>query len=275
MVGDDDDRLEPGAAASSPSRTGSSCSSSLRPQARASVYRPDEVFAAAPDTVRRGQGGDPARTRTTGRPGPRPAFSATQPPSVAEHLQGLEADLGISPPDHCRLDAWARQGVLLLNASLTVRDAASHQGRAGDLHRRGAARRQRQAGAGRVHPLGASARRKKALIDTSRHVVIESAHPSPLSASNGFFGSRPFSRANALVEAGRSRSTGRCRPATRLVAPAQVGGRGPGLEAVPALGPGPVHCSGRPGGQFTPPGIAQLEDDALTARQHLAARRPG
>ena len=51
---------------------------------------------------------------------------------------------------------------------------------------------------------GASARKKKALIDTSRHVVIESAHPSPLSAHNGFFGSRPFSRANAaLVEAGR------------------------------------------------------------------------
>ena len=51
---------------------------------------------------------------------------------------------------------------------------------------------------------GAAARRKKALIDTSRHVVIESAHPSPLSASNGFFGSRPFSRANeALVAAGR------------------------------------------------------------------------
>jgi uracil-DNA glycosylase len=51
---------------------------------------------------------------------------------------------------------------------------------------------------------GASARRKRTLIDTSRHVIIESAHPSPLSASNGFFGSRPFSRANAaLVEAGR------------------------------------------------------------------------
>jgi uracil-DNA glycosylase len=51
---------------------------------------------------------------------------------------------------------------------------------------------------------GASARRKRTLIDTSRHVVIESAHPSPLSAANGFFGSRPFSRANdALVEAGR------------------------------------------------------------------------
>ena len=52
---------------------------------------------------------------------------------------------------------------------------------------------------------GASARRKKALVDTTRHVVIESAHPSPLSASNGFFGSRPFSRANAALEAaGRS-----------------------------------------------------------------------
>jgi uracil-DNA glycosylase len=51
---------------------------------------------------------------------------------------------------------------------------------------------------------GASARKKKALIDTSRHVIIESPHPSPLSASNGFFGSRPFSRANAaLVDAGR------------------------------------------------------------------------
>ncbi len=129
------------------------------------------------------------------------------PPSLRNiHLE-MESDLGLPRPDHGNLEAWARQGVLLLNATLTVRahEAASHQGKGwetftDEVIRAVAAKAERV-----VFVLwGSSARRKKALVDTSRHVVIESPHPSPLSAHRGFLGSRPFSRVNdALVAAGR------------------------------------------------------------------------
>lgn len=129
------------------------------------------------------------------------------PPSLQNIFKELEADLGITAPDHGCLDSWAEQGVLLLNATLTVRarQAASHQGKGWETFT-DAVIRAVNAKAERVVFIlwGASARKKRALVDTSRHVVIESAHPSPLSAHNGFFGSRPFSRANAaLIEADR------------------------------------------------------------------------
>ncbi len=131
-----------------------------------------------------------------------------QPPSLQNILKELESDVGCSPPSHGCLDGWARQGVLLLNATLTVRarQAGSHQGKGwetftDEVIRAVSAKPERV-----VFVLwGAYARKKKPLIDAERHVVIESAHPSPLSAHNGFFGSRPFSRANqALVDAGRA-----------------------------------------------------------------------
>jgi uracil-DNA glycosylase len=129
------------------------------------------------------------------------------PPSLQNIFKELENDLGIPPPGHGCLDAWARQGVLLLNASLTVRAgrATSHQGKGWEVFTDEVLRAVNAKPERVVFILwGASARRKKALIDTSRHIVIESPHPSPLSASSGFFGSKPFSRANAaLVEAGR------------------------------------------------------------------------
>ncbi|HEX6424126.1 MAG TPA: uracil-DNA glycosylase [Acidimicrobiales bacterium] len=129
------------------------------------------------------------------------------PPSLQNIFKELEADLGIPPPSHGCLDSWARQGVLLLNASLTVRagKAASHQGKGWETFTDEVLRAVNAKPERVVFILwGASARKKKALIDTSRHLIIESSHPSPLSASNGFFGSRPFSRANAaLIEAGR------------------------------------------------------------------------
>jgi uracil-DNA glycosylase len=129
------------------------------------------------------------------------------PPSLANVHKELRDDLGIEPPGHGCLTAWARQGVLLLNATLTVRagQAASHQGKGWERFTDRVIQAVNDKPERVVFILwGSSARRKRPLVDTSRHVVIESAHPSPLSAHNGFFGSRPFSRANAaLVEAGR------------------------------------------------------------------------
>jgi uracil-DNA glycosylase len=129
------------------------------------------------------------------------------PPSLANIHKELHDDLGLPIPDHGNLEAWARQGVLLLNATLTVRGgaAASHQGKGWETFTDQVIR----VVSAKPEPVvfilwGASARRKRQLIDTDRHTIIESAHPSPLSAHNGFFGSRPFSRANAaLVAAGR------------------------------------------------------------------------
>ncbi len=129
------------------------------------------------------------------------------PPSLANIHKELRADLGAEIPEHGNLEAWARQGVLLLNATLTVRahSAASHQKHGWETFTDEVIRVVNAKDDPVVFILwGASARRKRELIDTSRHTVIESAHPSPLSARNGFFGSRPFSRANAaLAAAGR------------------------------------------------------------------------
>jgi uracil-DNA glycosylase len=131
----------------------------------------------------------------------------TPPPSLQNIFKEMESDLGVPPPNHGCLDSWARQGVLLLNASLTVRQgrAASHQGKGWETFTDEVLKAVNDKPERVVFILwGASARKKKALVDRSRHVVIESPHPSPLSASSGFFGSRPFSRANeALAEAGR------------------------------------------------------------------------
>ena len=129
------------------------------------------------------------------------------PPSLANIHKELRDDLGLAIPDHGSLDRWARNGVLLLNTTLTVRagQAASHQKHGWETFTDHVI----EVVAAKPDPVvfmlwGNSARRKRGLIDTSRHHVIESAHPSPLSAHNGFFGSRPFSRANAaLAAAGR------------------------------------------------------------------------
>ncbi len=129
------------------------------------------------------------------------------PPSLVNIYAEMESDLGLPRPDHGCLDSWARHGVLLLNATLTVRarQAASHQKRGWETFTDAVIRAVNDKPERVVFVLwGSSARQKKALVDRSRHVVIESPHPSPLSAHRGFFGSRPFSRANAaLEEAGR------------------------------------------------------------------------
>jgi uracil-DNA glycosylase len=126
------------------------------------------------------------------------------PPSLVNIHQELASDLGCPPPVHGSLEHWAHQGVLLLNATLTVRarSAASHQKKGWETFTDQVIRSVNGKSDRVVFILwGSSARQKKALIDTSRHTIIESPHPSPLSAHRGFFGSRPFSRANAALEA--------------------------------------------------------------------------
>jgi uracil-DNA glycosylase len=116
--------------------------------------------------------------------------------------------VGFRPVAHGHLEHWARQGVLLLNASLTVEEgnAGSHRGRGWETFTDRAIVAVSEHAAPSVFLLwGSHARQKKALIDTGRHLVLESPHPSPLSAHRGFFGNHHFSRANAfLVEHGRT-----------------------------------------------------------------------
>lgn len=125
------------------------------------------------------------------------------PPSLVNIYKELQSDLGIPPANHGNLEAWAKQGVLLLNAVLTVEAhrAASHQGkgweRFTDAVIRLVAERDRPA----VFILwGSYAQRKASFVDTRRHLVLKSPHPSPLSAHNGFFGSKPFSKTNRFLE---------------------------------------------------------------------------
>jgi uracil-DNA glycosylase len=128
------------------------------------------------------------------------------PPSLRNIQTELHDDLGIAPPGHGNLEAWARRGVLLLNTTLTVRagHAGSHQGRGWERFTDRVIRAVNDKSQRVVFILwGSSARRKATLVDVNRHAVIQSAHPSPLSAHQGFFGSRPFSRTNrALADAG-------------------------------------------------------------------------
>jgi uracil-DNA glycosylase len=121
------------------------------------------------------------------------------PPSLVNIYKEMSSDLGCPIPENGDLTGWARQGVLLLNTVLTVRAHAanSHRGIGWEEFTDAAIR----VLADQDRPLvfilwGTPARRKKALIYNPKHLIIESPHPSPLSASGGFFGSRPFSRTN-------------------------------------------------------------------------------
>lgn len=135
----------------------------------------------------------------------RPGVS--KPPSLVNIFRELRNDLGCKVPDNGYLVPWAQQGVLLMNAVLTVRahEANSHKGKGWEKFTDAAIRAVNDQSEPVVFVLwGGYAGKKEGLIDTSRHIVLKSAHPSPLSANVGFFGSRPFSRINqALQEAGR------------------------------------------------------------------------
>lgn len=130
----------------------------------------------------------------------------TPPPSLRNMYKELKEDVGCEIPNHGYLKQWADEGVLLLNTVLTVRDgqAHSHRGKGWETF----TDRVIQLISDRDKPAvfilwGRPAQTKKTLINVDKHVIIESPHPSPLSASRGFFGSRPFSKANdALIAMG-------------------------------------------------------------------------
>lgn len=126
------------------------------------------------------------------------------PPSLVNIFKELNADLGFAPPDHGNLTKWAKEGVLLMNTSLTVRahQANSHSKCGWAWFTDSVIRLISEKKENAVFILwGGNARSKKALIDANKHLVLECAHPSPLSAYNGFFGSKHFSKTNEYLVA--------------------------------------------------------------------------
>lgn len=123
------------------------------------------------------------------------------PPSLRNIFRELQADLGHQPPSHGCLDAWAEQGVLLLNTVLTVRAHAanSHRGRGWEEITTKVLERVNQRPAVAFVLWGTAASRLAGAL-SSRHLILQSPHPSPLSAYRGFFGSRPFSRVNDFFQ---------------------------------------------------------------------------
>ena len=125
------------------------------------------------------------------------------PGSLRNIFKELHDDLGIPPAKHGYLASWARQGILMLNACLTVRANSpnSHAGKGWERFTDAAILAVNELPRPVIFLLwGGYAQKKLKLIDESRHVIIKSAHPSPLSAANGFFGSKPFSKVNASLK---------------------------------------------------------------------------
>lgn len=130
------------------------------------------------------------------------------PPSLVNIYKELQADLGYPPVTHGFLESWAKQGVLLLNTVLTVRagQANSHQGKGWEKLTDAIIEKLNA----REQPIvfilwGRPAQAKEKMIDTSKHIILKSPHPSPLSAHRGFFGSKPFSKTNeALLALGET-----------------------------------------------------------------------
>ncbi len=125
------------------------------------------------------------------------------PPSLVNIFKEIHNDLGIEPPPHGNLTGWAQQGVLLLNTVLTVREASpnSHKGKGWEIYTDEVIRKLNRQSQPIVFLLwGANARAKTALITNPVHKILTAAHPSPLSAHNGFFGCRHFSKCNAFLK---------------------------------------------------------------------------
>lgn len=125
------------------------------------------------------------------------------PPSLQNIFKEVSSDIGVAMPTSGNLDRWAEQGVLLLNAVLTVRahNAASHAGRGWEQFTDAVVRTVAERKQGVVYMLwGSYAQRKGAIVDGSKNLILKSVHPSPLSAYRGFFGCRHFSLANGYLK---------------------------------------------------------------------------
>lgn len=129
--------------------------------------------------------------------------SVPPPPSLNNIFKELHNDLGCSIPEHGHLLNWTKEGVLLLNTVLTVRrgQAHSHRNKGWEQFTDEVIKQLNN----KDHPIvyilwGRAAQAKEALIDQTKHVIIKSAHPSPLAAHRGFFNSRPFSKTNAILQ---------------------------------------------------------------------------
>ncbi|OQX75912.1 MAG: uracil-DNA glycosylase [Bacteroidetes bacterium 4484_249] len=126
-----------------------------------------------------------------------------KPPSLQNIFKELNNDLGYTIPDSGNLEKWARQGVLLLNATLTVRasQAGSHQNKGWEIFTDAVIQKLSDKKQHLVFILwGNFAQAKQTIIDASKHFIIKSPHPSPFSADRGFYGSRPFSKTNKYLE---------------------------------------------------------------------------
>ena len=126
-----------------------------------------------------------------------------KPPSLVNIFKELHSDLEVPIPAHGNLEPWADQGVLLINATLTVRDsqAGSHQKKGWETFTNRVIEKVSEEKRGMVFLLwGRYAQAKESLVDGSKHLVLKAAHPSPLSAYNGFFGCRHFSLANEYLK---------------------------------------------------------------------------
>jgi uracil-DNA glycosylase len=124
------------------------------------------------------------------------------PPSLVNIFKEINTDLGIPLPKHGNLEKWARQGVLLLNATLTVRanQAGSHQKKGWEVFTDEVISQLSKQRVGLIFLLwGKFAQDKESLIDTQKHYILKAAHPSPYSAYNGFFGCRHFSKTNEIL----------------------------------------------------------------------------
>ena len=130
------------------------------------------------------------------------AEGVRMPPSLVNIFKELKDDLGVDMPPHGSLERWSKQGVLLLNATLTVRASSpgSHQNKGWEEFTDAVIQKLSSEREGLVFILwGAYAQKKGSVIDTSKHYVIQSAHPSPFAAHKGFFGSKPFSKTNEYL----------------------------------------------------------------------------
>ena len=186
------------------------------------------------------------------------------PGSLRNIFKELHRDIGVPPSEHGCLQSWADQGVLLLNAVLTVRagESNSHAGRGWERLTDGAIAALSAKRSGLVFMLwGAYAQRKAVLIDSSSHLILRSPHPSPLSASRGFFGSAPFSAANLYLQpngnqpidwashmAAREQATAPSQPSTvRSPQSASSGAAAvppPPITEIPSAAPAPSPQSG-------------------------------